>query len=360
MRKIPGSAPFFIVGINRGLRGYWTGKFFSTNTADAVPFENQRIATNALLKARKTLAEQGGWAQAVKVKLGIVAHDADYGENPATRSQARMHRAYRAAVAADKKFARELKRQFGRNASVARYRVSMHNEYDARTAKAYRQFVRANDRNLKRVQMATYSPDHDVFRRNPDKSKRFVRGKYGLTTDPVGAQIKFVYGKRTFLGDVVGQYFDHVTGVIRLKVKHFNGEPWPLDPPAINVEILRDKNDEYERNPLRRTAKLRNRKKNPVSLLRSQVDRAGRAYSEFTGHPVKGARRVNVKNFRVGWPLGKLDGVMYSTVRDGKAEKYIHRFRSRSRPLLAVSSDGTQLGIVGGQFQVTEAGIEDS
>ncbi len=321
MRKIPGSAPFFIVGINRGLRGYWTGKFFSTNTADAVPFENQRIATNALLKARKTLAEQGGWAQAVKVKLGIVAHDADYGENPATRSQARMHRAYRAAVAADKKFARELKRQFGRNASVARYRVSMHNEYDARTAKAYRQFVRANDRNLKEARRENPAPRIAWQYFPGSKSYKVTTGGYGAY------RVTRSRGKWSLMTEKIGE-----------------------EPLVIGAFDSKREIENY----------LTRLRQNPVPPLQSKIDAAGRAYSEFTGHPVKGARRVNVKNFRVGWPLGKLDGVMYSTVRDGKAEKYIHRFRSRSRPLLAVSSDGTQLGIVGGQFQVTEAGIEDS
>jgi len=101
-------------------------------------------------------------------------------------------------------------------------------------------------------------------------------------------------------------------------------------------------------------------KGNPVAPLESQLDEAGRAYSDFTGHTVKGARRLKVRPFRVGWPIGKLDGVMYSTVRDGKREKYLHRFRSQSRPHLIVSHDGTSLGIVGGRFHVTEAGIEDT
>jgi hypothetical protein len=54
-----------------------------------------------------------------------------------------------------------------------------------------------------------------------------------------------------------------------------------------------------------------------------------------------------------------LDFVGYTTVRDGKRERYIHRFRKKSRPLLAASSDGTSLQILGGEFEFTEAGIED-
>lgn len=62
---------------------------------------------------------------------------------------------------------------------------------------------------------------------------------------------------------------------------------------------------------------------------------------------------------RRGLVVGELDGVLYTTVRDGNVEKYIHRFKKKSRPLLTARADGKQLGIVGGQFQMTEAGIED-
>jgi hypothetical protein len=62
---------------------------------------------------------------------------------------------------------------------------------------------------------------------------------------------------------------------------------------------------------------------------------------------------------RKGLVIGQLAGVLYDTKRDGVPEKYIHRFKRKSRPLLTVSADGTQLGIVGGQYQFTEAGIED-
>lgn len=69
--------------------------------------------------------------------------------------------------------------------------------------------------------------------------------------------------------------------------------------------------------------------------------------------------RVQEKNPKAGLVIGDLDGVLYSATRDGKRERYIHRFRKRSRPLLAASSDGTQLRILGGEFEFTEAGIED-
>lgn len=66
----------------------------------------------------------------------------------------------------------------------------------------------------------------------------FPRGKYGLKVDPRGAQIAFDYQGRTLLGDVTGVRYDEVTGCIRLTVRHFNGEPWPIEPPASSVMVL--------------------------------------------------------------------------------------------------------------------------
>lgn len=90
-----------------------------------------------------------------------------------------------------------------------------------------------------------------------------------------------------------------------------------------------------------------------------ELQRAGALLRDFSGHAPTEIVRVPASHFTKGLVLGSLAGVLYDTVRDGRAEKYVHRFRKKSRPLLAVSPDGTQLGIVGGQFQVTEAGIED-
>jgi len=66
-----------------------------------------------------------------------------------------------------------------------------------------------------------------------------------------------------------------------------------------------------------------------------------------------------VPDNRTFLPVGKIDGLLYTTVRDGKTEKYVHRFRRKSRPLLAASHDGTELRILGGEFEFNEAGIVD-
>lgn len=68
---------------------------------------------------------------------------------------------------------------------------------------------------------------------------------------------------------------------------------------------------------------------------------------------------LKVPDHKVFTPVGKLAGVLYDTTRDGNPEKYIHRFRRKSRPLLLASHDGTELRIAGGRFRFTEAGIVD-
>jgi len=63
---------------------------------------------------------------------------------------------------------------------------------------------------------------------------------------------------------------------------------------------------------------------------------------------------------KAGLVIGELDGVLYTTQRDGKTEKYIHEFKKRSRPLLISSNDGTSLHILGGRYGMTERGIVDN
>ena len=67
---------------------------------------------------------------------------------------------------------------------------------------------------------------------------KFKRGSGDLVGDPRGAQVTFTrdpHGK--LLGDVYDSYRDE-DGTPRLRVRHFNGEPWPVDPPAALVWVL--------------------------------------------------------------------------------------------------------------------------
>lgn len=83
-------------------------------------------------------------------------------------------------------------------------------------------------------------------------------------------------------------------------------------------------------------------------------------FADFTGDDSQFVDRVKkpiVPDVLV--KIGQIDGIMYTTVRDGKTEKYIHKFAQRSRPMFAVSEDGKQIFLLGGRYTFTERGIVD-
>lgn len=55
----------------------------------------------------------------------------------------------------------------------------------------------------------------------------------------IGAQVSMEYAGRTLLGDVHGIVQER-NGIIRLNVKHFNGEIWPVMPLSSEVVDLRE------------------------------------------------------------------------------------------------------------------------
>ena len=102
-------------------------------------------------------------------------------------------------------------------------------------------------------------------------------------------------------------------------------------------------------------------KTNPVPpSSKSKIASAAKLYEEFTGHDADFYQNVNVKWPDVALQVGQCDGILYTTVRDGEVEKYIHRFKKSARPLLVASHDGKLLGLVGGNFEFTERGIVDN
>lgn len=100
-------------------------------------------------------------------------------------------------------------------------------------------------------------------------------------------------------------------------------------------------------------------KRNPAPRA-DKIRAAARRFQAFTGHTASAGEQVHFPdNPGVGLAIGPLLGVMYSTIRDGKRENYIHRFRSQSRPLLATSHDGSTLYLLGGAYRFTARGIVD-
>lgn len=103
---------------------------------------------------------------------------------------------------------------------------------------------------------------------------------------------------------------------------------------------------------------VQKRRSNPA-VRSAGLRRAAQLLKDFSGHDPEEILSIEQKPITRGLVVGRLAGVLYDTVRDGAYEEYIHQFKIKSRPLLVSSEDGTQLGIVGGRFQFTEAGIED-
>ena len=93
---------------------------------------------------------------------------------------------------------------------------------------------------------------------------------------------------------------------------------------------------------------------------KARIKRAATLYEEFTGHDAVECGTVDMPEHDVVAVIGELDGVLYTTIRDGVKESYIHEFKKSSRPLLCVSEDGKQLYIVGGQYIFKDTGINDT
>jgi hypothetical protein len=101
------------------------------------------------------------------------------------------------------------------------------------------------------------------------------------------------------------------------------------------------------------------RRRNPVGPTQREIDSAASLFKDFSGDYPEHMTKVRLPNPKTGLVVGELDGVLYTTTRDGKQESYIHEFREKSRPHLVSSHDGSSLHILGGEYEFTERGIED-
>lgn len=138
---------------------------------------------------------------------------------------------------------------------------------------------------------------------------------------------------------------------------------WDCDMPA----LLKKKHVSKNVRPKKVT---RSTRRNPVPAssragasrrVGDLVDQAADLYERFSGHDPEEIGRVSVPKVpRVGVAIGEVDGILYSTIRDGKFEKYIHKFHKKDRPMFVVSPDGKQLFLIGGNYTFTERGIVDA
>lgn len=93
---------------------------------------------------------------------------------------------------------------------------------------------------------------------------------------------------------------------------------------------------------------------------RKDIQKAADLYERFSGHDAEILGKIKVRALpRVAIGIGIVDEIQYTTVRDGKTEKYRHPFRAADKPILAVSPDGKQILILAGNYRFTELGIVD-
>jgi len=90
-----------------------------------------------------------------------------------------------------------------------------------------------------------------------------------------------------------------------------------------------------------------------------RIQEAAERFADFTGHEVDYIDTVQINSIDVAFKVGMCDGILYTTVRDGKTERYIHEFKKTARPILASNYNGTQLLLLKGKFRFTERGIVD-
>lgn len=142
---------------------------------------------------------------------------------------------------------------------------------------------------------------------------------------------------------------------------HANGEPSAcrlFDKMSREYDLM--KKDEVV---LKRefNALLDGRQPNPVPPSKVvQARNAADLYTRFTGHDALEEVHIDKPELPdVMLVVGDIDGIMYTTVRDGVVEKYVHQFKKKARPLFCVSHDGKQIHLIGGEYDFTERGIVD-
>jgi len=96
----------------------------------------------------------------------------------------------------------------------------------------------------------------------------------------------------------------------------------------------------------------------------SQLARAKDLFERFTGHGAKGLTIKAPIAPKVAIVVGFCDALEYTTEREGRIERYRHRFAKADRPILCAGptrKDGTfQLILLEGNYRFTDHGIVDA
>lgn len=97
-----------------------------------------------------------------------------------------------------------------------------------------------------------------------------------------------------------------------------------------------------------------------MGTKKERVAQAVKLFEDFSGHVADHYTPVKLPRVDVAMLIGEVEQIAYNTVRDGKKERYLHKFKASARPRLAASHDGKTLLIIEGDFEFTERGITDN
>ncbi len=93
--------------------------------------------------------------------------------------------------------------------------------------------------------------------------------------------------------------------------------------------------------------------------MNDKVKAALKLFEDFTGHDARVEGTFDVPHDDVLAIVGECEAIAYNATRDGETHSYQHEFAKGSRPVLAVSHDGSRLYLLAGAFKFTHRGIED-
>ncbi len=92
---------------------------------------------------------------------------------------------------------------------------------------------------------------------------------------------------------------------------------------------------------------------------KKQIRDSAEWFEDFTGHEAEQTESINFVTPKAVGVIGRVYAIAYEAKRGNKTDVYEHKFKASNAPILAVSSDGRQLMILGGNYKVTDHGIED-
>lgn len=162
-----------------------------------------------------------------------------------------------------------------------------------------------------------------------------------------------------------GDYFDTLKGKRKLYKtlgglrRAFANKNTKSLPANTVIEYAKDDAKKPVKKSVKKKTVKKGRSKNPVKRNSENISSAIKRYEAFTESKAGFIDQLKIPTLKEGFAFGRCDGILYTTVINGKTEKFIHEFKHSSRPILASNHDGQFIALVGGKYRFTDRGIVD-